>query len=81
MSSDRSFKICGVDEMDTASISSYPKRNRLAQIITHQQRNAAHESALNIPEVDQLISKESMTSESTSQKCQMVDGGRWVNRA
>lgn len=78
MSSDRSFKICGADEMDAASISSFPKRNRLSQLITQQQRSTGHGSALNIPEVDQLISKDNATSDSTSQT---VDITRLVDTA
>lgn len=82
MNSDRSFKISGGadDMLDTASISSFPKRNRLSQLTTQQQRNVAHGSASNIPEVDQLISKvgSSNTADSTSQKCQTADSGRWV---
>lgn len=66
MSSDRSFKL-GSDEMDTASISSYHKRNRLSQLISQQHRNAPLGSSLNIPEVDQLISNENNTiSDSTT---------------
>lgn len=83
MSSDRSFMIsaAGDDVLDTASISSFPKRNRLSQMTTQQQRNAAHGSASNIPEVDQLISKggSSNTVDSTSQES--ADDGRLVDGA
>lgn len=73
MSSDRSFKMCGADEMDVARISSF--RNQLSQLITQQLRSTGHGSALNIPEVDQLISKENATSDSTSQT---VNISGWV---
>lgn len=59
-----SFKTCG-DDSETATSTSFNKRNRLSQIITPPNRSACSESSMNQPETDQLILSDS-TKDSTT---------------